>query len=281
MVSIIIPVYNEENTITDCLLSLNHQSVQDLEIIIVEDGSTDKSRKVIWKTLSDLNSPKFNVIYQKHQGTALARNHGAGKARGEILVFADADMTFQENYVENIISPIINNQAKGTFTKEEYVSNFDNVWARCWNYNENIANNRRIPENYPDASPVFRAILKKEFDRVGGFDNIGFTDDWTLSRKLGYQAKSAHNAICYHKNPRSLPEIYTQARWIGKNEFISGTPARRIIGLIRFNPVVQLVRSLFIAVRHNTVQFIIFSSIYYTGISVSIIRSFIGEQKIK
>ena len=79
-----------------------------------------------------------------------------------------------------------------------------------------INTDKVIPPGYPDTAPVFRAILKPEFDKVNGFDQSrGYDDDWTLSEKLGYQATTASNAVYYHCNPDNLKEIFFQARWQG------------------------------------------------------------------
>jgi len=279
MISVIIPVYNEGNVIIKCLDSLSEQTASDIEIIVIDDGSTDNLRERIRRFIIERGN--INYIPQKHKGPATARNHGASFARGDILVFADADMTYKKDFIEKLINPIELRKCKGTFTKEEYVSNWDNVWARCWNYNQGLPDKRKIPVDYPDTSPVFRAILKSEFLKVKGFDNIGFTDDWTLSRKLKYQAMVAREAICFHENPTDLKEVYKQARWIGKNEFISGTILRKITSLLRFSVLIQFFRSLLIAARFRELGYIIFSFVYYSAVTVSIIFSFFGEEKIK
>ncbi|MCJ7740895.1 glycosyltransferase [Candidatus Microgenomates bacterium] len=273
MVSVIIPVYNEKKVISDCLSSLAIQSYPDFEIIVVDDGSTDNS---------ELRIKNLRYHKQKHQGPGKARNFGAKYAKGDILVFIDADMTFDQDFIKYLIQPIVENKSKGTFTKEEYVSNWDNVWARCWNYNEGLATSRRISPDYPTRSPVFRAILKSEFIKVKGFEeNIGFTDDWTLSRKLGYKSTPADKAICYHANPETLSNVYRQARWIGKNEFISGLNWKRIVNLLRFNPLIQAFRAVFVSVKNKEWLFMVFSLYYYSGITVSIFLSFFHEAKYK
>ena len=75
-------------------------------------------------------------------------------------------MTFDKNFLQNLTQPIIDAKKKGlstpagTFSKNEIVSNWDNVWARCWNINNNLPPKKRLPNNYPDHQKVFRAILK-------------------------------------------------------------------------------------------------------------------------
>ncbi len=99
-ISVIIPVFNEETVIRECLQSLFEQSVEPQEIIIVDDGSTDSTIEKI----QELQKTNKNVwiLSQKHQGPGLARNFGAKNATGEILVFVDADVTFDSSFIKKL-----------------------------------------------------------------------------------------------------------------------------------------------------------------------------------
>lgn len=278
MISVIIPSYNEETDIQRCLESLFTQKNSDFEIIVVDDGSTDKTVSVV-KKLKERHK-ELILINQDHKGPGEARNQGAKTAKGEILVFVDSDMTFDKNFLFELTKPIKEKLTKGTFTKNEHVSNWNNLWARCWNYNQGIKENLRIPKNYSNTAPVFRAILKNEFESVKGFDSIGYTDDWSLSRKLGYKASVVKGANCFHKNPETLCEIYQQARWIGKNEFIS-KGLRRYFNLIRYFAPISIVVGIMKAVIYQQPEFVIFKLVYNEGIFHSIIASFYTKNLYK
>src|SRR3989344_1305460 len=146
-ISVIIPIFNEEKTIIDCLKSISNQSIKPYEVIVIDDGSTDNSVRII----SNFQFPisNFQFLKKQHEGPGEARNFGASRTHGDILVFVDADMTFDKEFLENLTKPIREGKTKGTFTKDELVSNWDSVWARCWNFNQNIVENHRIPLNYP------------------------------------------------------------------------------------------------------------------------------------
>lgn len=265
-VSVVVPVYNEERVIASCLDSLQKQEYRNLEIIVVDDGSTDE-------TISQVRSVR--LLKQKHQGPGAARNLGAKKATGEILVFVDADMEFAPNFITKLVQPIIHGNKIGTFSKDEFLLNKDNIWARLWNLNLGRPEEKMHPDNYPDQQHVFRAILKKEFNRVGGFDTtVGYTDDWTLARKLGVLAVVAPGAKFYHRNPESLSEIWSQARWIGKNEFLTKSLVRRFYNLYRYCPI-WAVFNIF-----DPPKFI-FKTIYNSAVFTSVVLSFIGEEKSK
>jgi len=274
-VTAIIPVYNEERHISQCLESLKNQTYKPIEIIIVDDSSNDKTCQIV---------KKFHVklVKQNHKGPGPARNLGASQAHGKILVFVDADMTFDKNFIMDLIQPILEAKTIGTFSKNEMVSNKDNSWSICWNINRNVPKDRMLPLNYPNEAPVFRAILKKEFDKVGGFDITGeYTDDWSLSKKLGVKSTMAPSAFYYHANPSTLKEVFKQARWIGKNEFISGSLIRRLRSLIFYSPPISLVIGVYKSLVNHKLSFIAFKLIYDTAIRISVIKSFFGERKFK
>lgn len=272
MISVVIPAYNEEQSIKNCLESLKDQEKVNFEIIVVDDGSTEHTYQTVANLVQKIKN--LRVYKLPHKGPGRARNYGAKKAKGDILVFVDSDMTFAKDFLYQLTKPIINKETMGTFTKEEYVSNWTNRWARCWNYNDNIKENRRIPANFPDQSPVFRAILAKEFYRVSGFDVIGYTDDWTLSRKLRVKASLAPHAVCYHQNPATLKEVSIQARWIGKNEFLN-KGLKKIFNLFKYSPPFSLVIGLFKSLIYKEPRFLFFKIVYDWGIIRGIInRSF-------
>lgn len=271
-VTIILAVFNGEKTIHGCLETLLNQSVLP-QIIVVDDGSTDK-------TLRILN--KFNqitIIKQKHQGPAIARNLGAKKARGMILIFADADMTFDRHYIKKLITPIIKKQAIGTYTVAERVSNWENIWARCWNIQEGWQARKRFPPNPPKWGTDYRAILKSEFDRVGGFDNIGYTDTWTLFQKLRKKPLRT-KAICYHKNPSSLQTVYKQAKWAAKRPYKLGVLGT-LYALTRSSLPVSIFVGLVKSITNNNPAFFIFKLVYDWGRFLGILQMVLTGKTFK
>jgi len=268
-VSVIIPTFNEENVILGCLESLGNQTYSDFEIIVVDDGSTDKTTELILNLQKNLKEIK--LFKQKHKGPGAARNLGANKAKGEIFVFIDSDMTFDKNFIKNLIVPIEEGKAKGTFSKEEFVSNWDNAWARCWNINQNLPKKKRHPENYPEEDKVFRAILKSEFDRVNGFTPGGYTDDYSLFEKLGHKSKAAKNAKFYHKNPESLIETYNHARWVGKRPYKLGFFGF-VVALIRSSFPASLFLGVIKSIIYQVPSFLFFKVVYDLGITVGIFQ---------
>lgn len=98
--SIIVPVYNVEKYLSKCLESLIHQTLQDIEIICVDDGSTDSSLEIL-KSFAKTDS-RIKVFSQKNQGQSAARNLALKHAKGEYLGFVDSDDWVDLDYFEKL-----------------------------------------------------------------------------------------------------------------------------------------------------------------------------------
>jgi len=261
MVSVIIPTFNEGNYLGACVASLTKQSLEDFEIIIVDDGGVDNSEFIVQNLKLQNENKKIVYLKQSHKGPGAARNLGAKSARGDILVFVDADMNFERNFLKNLIKPILLGKCKGTFSKMEYVGNWENVWSRCWNINEGWEDRRRHKKGHPDTQKVFRAILRREFVRVEGFSPGGYSDDYSLSDKLGYKAINAPNSIFFHNNPQSLSEVFRQAKWASKRNYKFGALGV-VLGLIRYTPPITFIVSLFKFLIKKEPRFLLFKVVY-------------------
>ncbi|MDD9266529.1 glycosyltransferase family 2 protein [Paenibacillus sp. GCM10023248] len=108
-VSVIVPVYNCEKYISNCLESIISQTYSNIEIILVNDGSTDGSENLIKKYL-DIDKRIF-YCYQDNSGPSTARNKGISSASGEYLVFVDSDDTIDKLYIEHMLDNMLVSQA--------------------------------------------------------------------------------------------------------------------------------------------------------------------------
>jgi hypothetical protein len=265
-VSVVLPVYNEERYIGVCLESLLAQTGVTFEIIVVDDGSTDRTPEIIQAFAA--RDSRVKMLRQDHGGPGAGRNLAAKAARGEFLAFADGDMSFAPDYLAKLIAPIQRGEAVGTFSKEEYVANWDNIWARCWNLNDGIFTNKRHPDWWPDQHEVFRAIGREAFLKAQGFKSAGSGDDGTLASKVGALAQVAPGAVCYHYNPEGLLEAFRSGRWYGRGRRIPGTLANVII----HTPPVSIKRSLKRAIEQRTPAFVLFKLVLDTGVLTGLIE---------
>jgi|GEM_PF-3494228 len=107
-VSVIIPTYNSEKTISETLISVRNQTYTNIECIIVDDNSSDKTLKSINDIIG--NDPRFKIIHNlKNKGGAKARNQGLRKAKGEFIMFLDSDDLIKNDCIEKRVSFFNNN----------------------------------------------------------------------------------------------------------------------------------------------------------------------------
>ena len=127
-VSIVIPVYNKAEYISDCLESLLQQDFDDFEIVAVNDGSTDDSGKICDEKATE-DTP-IRVIHTENGGVTAARRKGVEQAKGEYIMFVDADDKLLPNAIKTLYKAIIDSNADeviGTY-KNQYGNRYDSGW---------------------------------------------------------------------------------------------------------------------------------------------------------
>lgn len=167
-ISVIVPIYNSEIYLRKCLDSLVNQTLKDIEIILVNDGSTDSSEKIIKEYTEKYENIVY--VYQNNSGQASARNNGISIAKGEYLAFLDSDDYIAENAYEILWKEICDKKCdvicfnyyidKGGLIEKngEYVVNPDNTVSKY------ILN---------EASPWNKVIKKELFIK----NKLGFLED--------------------------------------------------------------------------------------------------------
>lgn len=120
LVSIIIPIYNSQEHLDICLKSVFNQTYTNIEIIAINDGSTDSSLDI----LNKYKNSKLKIYNNKNHGVAYTRNYGIKKATGDYLVFIDNDDIIDNDFVEYFINNIENNDVLiGGYVRETYDGN--------------------------------------------------------------------------------------------------------------------------------------------------------------
>lgn len=120
LVTIIVPVYNAQKYLPQCLDSILNQTHENLEIILINDGSTDDSGRILDKYARIDN--RIKVIHNSNEGVSSARNCGIDLANGEYVCFSDADDYLIQDYVEYLLDMAVSNQADIALTKDMFTT---------------------------------------------------------------------------------------------------------------------------------------------------------------
>jgi len=182
LVSIIIPAYNAEKYIQRALESALAQTYKDIEIIVIDDGSTDKTAEII-KTYQD---PRIIYFFQKNQGQGPARNNGIKKSQGEYITFLDADDYYFPEKVEKQVRFLENHpeyQAVYCNALHFYSDNPTVFFKKKGNFHSGDIFKDLLQSSYinPNTIMVSRQIL----DKAGLFnENRYCPEDWELWLKI-------------------------------------------------------------------------------------------------
>lgn len=192
--SVVIPAYNEEANIVDCLRSFQNQTRKPDEIILVDDGSTDK-------TVALAQAMGATVIKSSHAGRSRPRNLGWKKARGNVIAFADADTIFASNWLEAVLNKIVDYDA---VAEKRAVYQPDSFYLKCQQANYDL--------NYSDYIPFCAWVIRKSvLEDVGGFDEgLNVAEERDLGKRMlekKYSLVFTDKAIQYHRGkPRNFWE---------------------------------------------------------------------------
>jgi len=111
LVSIIIPAYNAKQAISKCLNSIINQTYNNIEIIIIDDGSQDGTAQ--WIESNYKGEQNIKLIRQENQGPSVARNNGIKQAKGQYILFVDSDDFLSQNFIEEILKHYKSNMLNG------------------------------------------------------------------------------------------------------------------------------------------------------------------------
>jgi glycosyltransferase involved in cell wall biosynthesis len=197
MITVVIPAYNATATLPACLSALQRQSQPADEIIVVDDGSRDDTAGVVLRLDAVL-------ARQAHQGPAAARNLGIQAARGEIVLFTDADCEPAPDWVEQMVKPLADSAVSGV--KGVYRTRQRETVARLvqCEFSERYDLLDRSPSiDFVDThAAAFRTSALRQ---VGGFDpGLTGNEDVDLSYRLaqaGYLLVFNRQAVVYHLHP--------------------------------------------------------------------------------
>jgi len=222
-ISIIIPLLDAERTILHTLRALERQTRKDFEVIIVDDGSTDMSAKLLVQ-FSEQSNLQIKLIHQENSGPAKARNTGAEQAEGEALIFLDSDCIPTENWVEEM-TRFLNRDVAGCYCGNK-ARNSESIAARCVEYEMTRRHEKMVGKDIDSISTYSASFLKRVFFECGGFDkqyrqasSEDFDLTFNITRK-GYKLRFVVSTFVYKYNPASWREYFrkqfTRGYWTVK-----------------------------------------------------------------
>lgn len=191
--SIIIPVYNVEKYIEKCLDSIFNQTLKDFEVIVVNDGTKDKSIELI-------KNYDIKIINQKNQGLSAARNRGVKEATGEYLLFLDSDDYLEKDTLKELNKSFKNNPDIVRFQIREVYED-----GKTINYEE-------IPFDNKSGVEAFKLITKYHF-----VENAWC---YTIKRKYYLEEKFSFRVGTYHEDFGLMPLVILKANKVNSISYI-------------------------------------------------------------
>ncbi len=185
-VSIIIPMHNATDYIEKCLSGISRQSKKNIEIILVDDGSTDD-------TVQKAEKYGFRIVMLKNGGNpSKARNFGSKKASGNIFIFVDSDIVLKPDSIERIVSKFSRRgviSVSGVYTKETPAAGFFSQLQNlilCYRLS-------KLPEIVTFTNSAFCAIKRDAFETIHGYnEGMSYFEDVEIGNRLtrnGYKLR--------------------------------------------------------------------------------------------
>ena len=214
--SFIVPAYNTEKYIDKCLKSIFSNTYKNFEVIIVNDGSTDKTEDIINKYIKKYD----NIIYikQKNMGLSLARNNGVKKATGDYLLFIDSDDYVEKNLLENINK------------------NIDDLDVLRYQLNI-VFNDKIIPYeekefNVTDGIDAFEKIVKYKFIEMAAL--------YVINRKYYLDNNFMFEKDVYHEDYGLLPLVIATAKKVKSINYLGYNYVQRDGSIMSSNDIEKM-----------------------------------------
>lgn len=210
-ISVIIPIYNVEKYLRRCLDSIVGQTLEELEILCIDDGSTDGSRSILQEYAN--KDERIQILTQKNAGAGAARNHGMRIAKGKYLSFLDSDDFFEKDMLEKAYHLAEQDQADFVVYKsDQYHTEADNFVQVSW-----VVHQSEIPPYHPFnyrqmTCNVFKVFVGWAWDKL-------YRRDFVEQHELKFQEQRTSNdmlfvfsALVLAKKIAVVPEILAHQR---------------------------------------------------------------------
>lgn len=273
-ISVIIPVLNEENHISPCLDSILSQTRRHIEVIVVDNGSSDGTVELVEKFVKMDN--RVRLIREDKKGIVVAKNRGIKEARGKVIAFTDADCVavvswlgslikhFQGPRVGSVGGPSIS--PKDDTVLGNIIINSLSCCFPAWKRFCEVSGGFREIDFNPPCNVMYP---KRVFDELGGFkeDLYPFEDEEMICRikDKGYKVYYDPDAIVYHYRKTSVPDVLKLSYRTGNSR---ATALKRHLKMGKFPYSLPLsvfyVSALFLILPMIKASFIYPSAVYFS-----------------
>lgn len=206
LVSVIITTKNEEKNIENCLISIKEQSYprKDIEIIVVDNHSTDDTVKIAQKYTSH--------IFTKGPERSAQRNYGIVKSKGEYILYLDADMVLSPDVIEESVRHVGAHQDAPTALYIPEIVTGDSFWSRV----------RQFERSFYDGTVIdcVRFVKRTACNAVKGFDKtMSGPEDWDFDKKIRLKYKTAliSSPIYHNESEFDLNKYLTKKGYYAKS----------------------------------------------------------------
>ena len=218
-ISVIIPVYNSEKFLKKCLDSIINQTLNDIEIICIDDGSTDKSLRIL-NNFADKDN-RITIINQKNSGPSAARNKGIENAKGEYIGFVDSDDWIDLDFYEKLYNSAKKHDA------DVAVCGIKRLRSCKWKYHLKIekeefttdTNKKLVLCDVPDKCYVWNKIykLQKLIEKNINFEQGVYFEDRCFTAEV----------LVYLKSLVTVPDVYYNY-WTNHNSIVKTKSDKKI-----------------------------------------------------
>ncbi len=263
LVSLILPVYNSEKYLIKVLKAIGDQTYGNYEVIVINDGSTDRSEQIIHEYIR--NKPNFNYYRKKNEGPSECRNYGIKRAKGDYIVFVDSDDTVENEYIEKLITLAIS-------------SNLDIVTC---GYKEFSRYGITIQNDFWDGKYLIskQEFISKVFNGLGGTlwgkifkreiiekEQIYLNSNITVSEDLIFILQY----VFYCKRFGTLEDTLYNYNRLNENSITSNMNFNNYLNLIEVNKIIEINLKKFFFSRdqirkilYKRIQNLVFSFVIY------------------
>ena len=223
MISVIIPVYNVEAYLEECLDSVKNQTYTDIEVILVNDGSKDNSQAIC--ELYCEQDSRFHLINQENQGQSAARNHGVNSSIGELITFVDSDDVLSIKYLE-VLNRYMNEDIdivecnyradRSVFNKLKEAENIQILFEG--NSEESVINSCNYGASYSPVCKLYRRKLLEDFPFLTGviyediYHGVGvlkFIRKMVRLDYVGYYYRKRSNSTMHKQFSKKNLDLFT------------------------------------------------------------------------